>query len=90
MNARAWLGNAFFILNERAREAFPSKGWWLVVGQFCMSLSNEKGKAMQETKQSQMVVSEQKFATDCTISMTLLLMLCELHQLLHGAKHALD
>lgn len=84
-----------FHLNGQDREAFPSNGWWLVRGQFCMSPSDEKGKAVQEIKLrpylSQMVVSEQKFATKkLAISMTLLLMLCELHRLLHDAKHALD
>lgn len=36
----------YFILNEREREAFPSDGWWLVLGQFYMSPSDEKDKAM--------------------------------------------
>lgn len=61
-----------FHLNEQAREDIPSNGWWLVLGQFCTSPSDEKGKAMQETKLypylSQMLVSEQKFATDLQLA----------------------
>lgn len=61
-----------FHLNEQTREDFTSNAWWLVLGQFCMSPSDEKGKAMQETKLhpklSQMVVSEQKFAADSQLS----------------------
>lgn len=61
-----------FHLNERAREAFPSNGWWLVPGQFCMSPSDEKGKAVQETKLhpylSQTVASEQTFAADSQLA----------------------
>lgn len=82
-----------FHLNERVREAFPSNGWWLVQGQFCMS-HFDWDKTMQENTLhphlSQMAVSEHKFATHLAISLTLPLMLCEVHQLLHDAQHALD